>query len=410
VTAAANEHRFRVVGGSRQRFFPQSCGASYDRAMASRATIPLVALLLAATASADGQTAPAAPPPAAQPDGAAARAQRIAAANAALERELAAVAAFGHLDEFAAKAKELLATADFRFIRVKEGSVTDIALERYLGWNVVGPDEKQPLATDVARENHPFGAIVDLARQLRDHDIDFLLVTFPSKPELYPDLLVDLPDMKGFAGVAPANLRFLVELGKAGVEVLDLTPEFIAARHVADDPHDLLFLRDNQHWTPRAVEVAARRIGERVAAFPWFAPGPAREGVDFVVKPYKFDFKLLYGPEPPWSTPEPLRANQVRRAGRAAVEPVKTESPIVVLSDSFAEFHKNESADLSLQLFRFLGQPIDLVNPKGGAEFACRDALRRRGDQLKGKRLVIWLLCDQNFTTSREWRPLSLFE
>jgi hypothetical protein len=384
--------------------------------MAPHARVALAAWLLFAAAAASQQEPPAAKPPSpapAQPPPAAAdaaRAQRIAAEQVQLDRQLAAVAAFGHLDEFAATARQLLTKADFRFIRVKEGSITDIALQRWLGWNVAADGATQPLAADVAQENHPYGAIVDLARQLRAHGIDFLLVTFPSKPEIYPDLMFDLPTMDGFAGVAPANLRFLKELGKAGVEVLDLTPDFVAARHVADDPHDLLFLRDNQHWTPRAVELAAKQIAARVAAFPWFKPGPAKEGVEFVIKPYKFDFKLLYGPEPPWATPEPLRANQVRRAGRAVVEPVRADSDVVVLSDSFAEFHKAESADLSLQLYRFLGQSIDLVNPKGGAEFACRDALRRRGDKLKGKRLVIWLLCDQNFTASREWRPLPLFE
>lgn len=376
-------------------------------------TVPsllLLAAVLAPRRQAAPPPSPNAPPPPAEKSDAALRAQRIAAAQAKLEKEIAAVDAFGHQDELAVTAKALLAKADFRFIRVKEGSVTDVALQRWLEWNVPSAGERQPLATEVAVENHPFGAIADLAHQLRDHGIDFLLVTFPSKPEVYPDLLVDLPKMEGFAGITPGNLRFLHKLGEEGVEVEDLTPDFVAARHVADDPHDLLFLRDNQHWTPRAVELAARRIAERVAAYPWYRPGPAKEGVDFVVKPYKFEFKLLYGPEPPWSTPEPLRANQVRRAGRAPVEPVKADSPIVVLSDSFAEFHKSELADLSLQLYRFLGQPIDLINPKGGAEFACRDALRRRGDGMKGKKLVVWLLCDQNFTLGHEWRKLPIFQ
>ena len=378
---------------------------------AGRSLVLASLLPLAAAAAPRVQQSPPAPTaPSAPVDGDALRKQRIAAEQAKLEKSLAAVEKFGHLDEFAAAAKKLLAAADFRFLRVKEGSITDVALQRYVEWNVASAGDPRPLATEVEVENHPFGAIADLARQLREHSIDFLLVTFPSKPEVYPDLMIDLPDMEGFAGVAPANLRFLHRLGEEGVEVLDLTPDFIAARHVADDPHDLLFLRDNQHWTPRAVEVAAKKIAERVAAFPWYTPGPAKEGVDFVVKPFKFDFKLLYGPEPPWSTPEPLRANQVRRAGRAAVEPVKLQSPIVVLSDSFAEFHKAELADLSLQLYRFLGQPIDLINPRGGAEFACRDALRRRADGMKGKRLVVWLLCDQNFTLSHEWRKLPIFE
>src|SRR5262249_9490927 len=156
---------------------------------------------------------------------------------------------------------------------------------------------------------HPGPVIADLARQMREHGVEFLCVTFPSRLQLYPELLIDVKPDEKFAGMVEANTRFLQELNRQGVEVVDLAPAFAAARHVAGDDGDLLYLRSNLHWTPRGAELAAKIVAERVRAQPWFKPGVWQEGKFFDVSPRKFTFKSDFEGQAPGAPNETVVAN-----------------------------------------------------------------------------------------------------
>lgn len=356
------------------------------------------------------------------------RAERLAADRARLAADLAAVEAFGHDDAFGAALQEVRAKANGeKWWSVGDGKVSLVTVDHWLDWNRPAAGRALPTALDLELPGHPFTALADLSRQLRDHGIEFLYVSFPTRLQLDPALVVPglatprsasgaadganegtLP----FRGMVAAHTRFLQALNEAGVEVLDLAPEF-AALHDAgeEDPRRrFLYHRFNMHWTPRAIELAAQRTAERLAQMEWWKPGPYQEGKAFAVRRRVFEFMAEGNGHAPDATPEPIAVNSIAPLGAPLQKEAKQRGPIVLLGDSFADFHKEYSAAFHDQLFRFTGWPIDAIVPAGGAELQCREKLRRRGDGLAGKKVVIWLMQEAALVVSPQWKPVALFE
>jgi len=366
-----------------------------------------------AAAQAEPVASAAAPIPAATPpDAEALRAARLAADRERCEAVVRAVDAFGQVEEFTAALRGLLASKTNRFIDVRDGALTDVSCENWLSWNAPREGDGVVTALDVGSKGHPFGAIVDLDRQLRERGIDFLLVTFPTRAQLYPELFMDLPSMEGFAGICPATPRFALKLIEAGVEVLYLAPEFVAQRYgEGGDTSDQLFLKYNQHWAPRAAELSAQLVSERLAAYPWFKPGPAEEGKDWVVIEKDIDVNIVWGGQAKGAKPERHHVRGVVKPDRGRIDYVRPSSPITLLSGSFADFHKVGDCDVTSQLYRFTRWAIDKVNPKGGVEDACREELAARPDeQMLKKKIVIWMLPESAFRAGTMWRPIPIFD
>lgn len=369
----------------------------------------------------------AAPPCAAGTNDAAAQRERRAAADrAALEQASSAAAAFGREQEFAAGLERLRAAAGgAKWCDVADGKLSLVTVERWLEWNRPQPGRELPLALDFELPNHPFGAITDLARQLHAHGIEFLFVSFPTRVQLDPALVV--PGLETpraavagaagdggapFRGMVATQERFLAALAAEGVEVLDLAPEFAAAYDAGEsDPRRrLLYHRYNMHWTPRAIELAAQRTAERVAAMPWFKSGPYQEGRAFTVRRREFAFNAEGNGQAPGAQDEPIAVNAVQPLGQPIQKEAKQRGPIVLLGDSFADFHKDYAASFHDQLFRFTGWPIDVIAPAGGGELQCRVTLKRRGAGLAEKKVVVWLMQEAALTLSKEFRPLAIFD
>ncbi len=367
------------------------------------------------------QDPPPAPPPsttASPPAAADRRAQRLVRVAAELEAECAAVAAFDREKEFAAALERGLAeVGGARWWKIGDGALPRWTLQNWLQWHRPQEGRELPGALDVALEGHPFGAIVDLAQQLAAHRIEFLFVCFPSRVECYPELV--LPELAGpsipanpadpapasdrppFRGMVGQNPRFLAELTKAGVEVVDLAPVF-AEQRVAegDERRRLLYLRGNTHWTPRGAELAANVVAARLAGMEWFEPGPSREGESFQIKRRLTIFRGEGVGQAIGEPSEPVAVDAVEPLGAPPDAAQARASPILLLGDSFCRVHVEQKASFADQLLRFTGWPIDVIAPNGGVELTCRDSFARRGDGAAGKKVVIWLMPEASLVPS----------
>lgn len=344
------------------------------------------------------------------------RADRLARDRARYEALVEKVDRFGHLDEFARIGREMLEALPHsddarRFIVVRNGTLTDVSVRDWLEWNVPAKGREVLPAVDFEINHHPFDAIVDFDRQLRAHGIDFLVVSFPTRVQLYPELFMDLPSMEGFAAFCPGMSRFSLELVKAGVEVAYFADEFIAAREGPGGPDDQLYLKYNQHWTPRGAELGAKLVSERLKEYPWFRPGPAAEGADFIVRERTVNVSLVHGGTPEGAEPEVCRVNQVLRPNGRSADSVRPSSPIVLLTGSFGDFHHQNLCDFTTQLYRMTGWQIDKISPVGGVEDKTRMKLRDEGpDQLSRKKIVIWMLPEQTLRPGRGWKKIRIFD
>ena len=339
----------------------------------------------------------------------AARLARLVADREQLEKQLAAMEAFGYFEPVLEAAhRGMLDDEVESWVRVRgdRGWLSRPIVRSFYVWNTPAEGRELPVYADHELPLHPYPIIVDFAQQLRRHDIDFLLLHVPSRLQVYPELLADVPS-EGFAGMAPGATRFLLQLADEGVEVLDLTPWFVAERGYED--RDELFLDENQHWTPRGAELTAKILDQRLRQYPWFEQGPMQEGKHFQVVTRTLEYDRAGKSAPPGFRPQKFQAQTlegITTLETRALPPDASnqQSPIAILGGSYLGFMSGRKCDLSTQIMRFTGHPLDVVADRGGGILTTRQTLRERRDELKRKHIVIWLLSSCNFEPGEEWQ------
>ena len=260
----------------------------------------------------------------------------------------------------------------------------------------------------------PLTAILDFQRQLDKAGIELLFVPVPPKAVVYPDRLAEATSFEiPPPALFPQYGAFYRLLRKEGVEVLDLTPEFLADRRQQEDP---LYCRHDTHWSGRACVLAARRIAAILRERAWCEEIPQR--------PFAHEWRTIEIAGDLWrslgeeSLPkERLRLRFVGARTDAGLEPIPPDpsSPVLLLGDSHTlVFHAGgdmhaRGAGLIDQLAVELGWAVDLLGVRGSGSTSARISLYRRfrgdPDYLAAKKLVIWCLNAREFTESVDgWR------
>ena len=108
-------------------------------------------------------------------------------------------------------------------------------------------------------------------------------------------------------------------------------------------------------------------------------------------------------------------AGKKQASGIAALEPSR-DSPVLLIGDSHTlVFHDptlfGPGGGLPDQLAVRFGFPVDLIGVRGSGANSPRIDLLRRGDNLKGKKLVIWCFSFREFTESTSgWRKIRVMK
>jgi hypothetical protein len=258
---------------------------------------------------------------------------------------------------------------------------------------------------------NPLPVIVEFQKALAARGVDFLFVPVPTKVEIYPERLD--PKLSSFAGevVNPYGRKFLLALSKAGVEVVDLLPAFLEARAARES--ELVFQRQDTHWTDPGLRLAAGLISARIKKYPWYEE-LSRRSRRFTTRQVKFQrlgdlhSRLPEGLKARYE-PEQLLANQVLDERGAPYED-DADSPVVVLGDSFTGVYQlmdAEHAGLSAHIAKNIGYPADLVMSYGGGPNVRNKLMRRGAAALEAKKLVIWVMTARDLHDFWEdWEPL----
>lgn len=262
------------------------------------------------------------------------------------------------------------------------------------------------------KNKNPLPIIVEFKRELESLGVDFLFVPVPTKVEVYPEKLgADRLDQQI---VNPYFRKFLLSLSKAGVEVVDLLPAFLEAKAAKGSGEaQLLFQRQDTHWTDRGLRLAAERLSARIKKYPWY-PALARQGRTFTERETTFtrfgDLQSrLPEAEQKKYTPETLLAHQVLGPDRKPYED-DADSPVVLLSDSFGGVYQltdAEHAGVSAHVARGISYPLDLVMSYGGGPNVRQKLMRRGRESLGTKKLVIWLMTARDlYNYWEDWESL----
>jgi len=259
----------------------------------------------------------------------------------------------------------------------------------------------------------PMPAILDFAEQLKKNGVQLILMPVPPKAVIYPDRLwKDVQVSAERERLDAVHAEFYALLRKNGIDVLDLTPVFAAARQEEEEP---LYCQTDSHWSCRGIRVAARdaasRIRERLKE-------SGRNTVSMKAMESRVTFsgdlvRLL-------GVSSESEARMLRRVTDAAGMPLSPDegAGVLILADSHGlVFHAGgdmhaEGAGLFEQVSFELGYPVDLIAVRGSGATPARINLLRKIQRdpgyLQRKKIVLWCFSAREFTESDGWRIVPL--
>ena len=120
---------------------------------------------------------------------------------------------------------------------------------------LLGPGANRPIRQAVLDEG--LRRLVEFDRAVRQSGFRFVVLPIPNKENIYYDLLPE-PRRPDFLDQVVAGAR------NAGIEIVDLQPDFRAARAEGA----LLYHLDDTHWTAAGVRIGARALARALTREP----------------------------------------------------------------------------------------------------------------------------------------------
>ena len=294
------------------------------------------------------------------------------------------------------------------------------AMKGLTGYGPLKPEPPSPMKDPTVKGWSPaLPAIEKFSAQLKERGIDLVMVPLPVKPMIYPEM-IDGKDHSGPVRHADSDALY-AKLREAGVDVLDLSDTFWQRKQSGEQ----MFLKQDTHWTSDTMREAARLVAEHVKSKPYFEgletnaefdEQSAERGFvgDLVNKLELQDSELFQE--------EKQLVSIINDAATGMIVEDDTKSPVVLLGDSFVNVfdapdigfgdpnwrpkHENDrepliGAGFRRHLARELGMTIDTIAINGGAASKVRQDFALRPDnQVREKKVVIWLLASRDLFLS----------
>ncbi len=288
---------------------------------------------------------------------------------------------------------------------------------RHMGTGKFWGEDANP--TRATKNPDPFAAIVDLNAKLDALGIQLILMPAPPRAAVYPDKMIGgLPvDGNGIPKrIDVHHQQFYQELQDAGVQVIDLTDDFLAARktEAVDGP---LCLTQDTHWSTRGVEIATQRLIEALEGTEWPEDTPRIETHLLPEETLKVKGDLVdrvpeFGPSEMEIT---VRRASSKPGSFEKISP-DADSPLLMLTDSHGlVFHSGgdmlmEGAGIADRVAHELGMKVDLMAMRGSGSSVRRELARRflTSDDEQKKKVLVYIFAARAFTESRNWSPVPL--
>ena len=247
--------------------------------------------------------------------------------------------------------------------------------------------------------NSPVYAIKRFADQLDNFGARLILVSIPSKAMIYPEKINH--NIKGPISHPDAQ-RLVSELNSLpNLDVLDLTRSLFNLKKDTK-----VFLKQDTHWTPEAMEEAAKIIANHINSMDI--------NIDKVnLNPKQKEERKAYG-----DLVEKINIWDGAFSQESVIaKPIKgntrdRNSEIILLGDSFTNIYSSNeglgwgnNAGLPEHIASNVGIPIDVISINGGGATEVRKKLaQRRGcsEDMKNKKVVIWAITCRDLFLSQE--------
>ena len=258
----------------------------------------------------------------------------------------------------------------------------------------------------------PLPAILDFRDQLKKAGIDLLVVPVPAKATIYPEQIVPGAVNSETARLDSADSEFLAVLKKNGVTVIDLVPPFLQFKK--DHPDQLLYSKEDTHWSGFGIGVASDLIAAAVRQETWFGSVPQSK-FSTATAPVSVTGDLVGLMTTDKPGPESVVLTSVSDSAGKPVQ-MNHQSPLLLLGDSHnliysvGEDMLALSSGLPENLDAKIGFAADVVGVRGSGATPARINLARHGDSLSGKKMVVWVFTVREFTEGQGWRKVPVIK
>ncbi len=265
------------------------------------------------------------------------------------------------------------------------------------------PDSDNPLVR--LRE---FNAL--LAKQ----GVTLLFCPVPNKSDVYFEKLPAGSVPPESTIINPYGRKFLTDLERAGIGVIDLLPVFLSAKRDDAGSPEALYQKHDTHWTSRGLSLAAKCIAARIRALPWYgaaATSPIRYSFRDTTFPRLGDLvdKLPESQQPAFPADE-ISGQQVLNPDGTLYKANNPDAPILLIGDSFTgvfELIDCKGAGVGAHIAAETGLPVDIITSWGGGPLVRDKMLRARKKLLGKKKVVIYLMTARDlYKYSQHWKPV----
>ncbi|MBN1128068.1 MAG: hypothetical protein JXA71_03735 [Chitinispirillaceae bacterium] len=268
--------------------------------------------------------------------------------------------------------------------------------------------------TAQAKGKNPLPVLREFKSYLDRNNISLLFCVVPNKSDVYYEKLpVDAPADPGVI-INPWGRKFLSDLENAGIEVVDLLPDFLAAKKGDAKNREALYQKNDTHWTLRGLLVAARLIAGRIKQYPWYRELENGK-VAFSLKDtvcFRLGDIVDRMPESDRRgyPADRMAAQQVLNPDGSLYKASRPDAPIMLIGDSFTgvfELIDCKGAGVGAHIAAECGVPVDVITSWGGGPLVRDKMLRARKNDLPKKRLVVYLMVARDlFNYSQSWLPM----
>ena len=242
-------------------------------------------------------------------------------------------------------------------------------------------------------------AIIRFTGQLKDRGVPLLIIPIPMKAAIYPEYITGTDPEESEAPLYHACQPPLYEqLTKAGADVQDITAAMLQLK----ERKKPVFHKQDSRWTPDAMQVLAKAIADHVrkkypgaaAGNPMIIDAKAQEASGYGDLATRLHVDSPYG-------------GYAQEQALLLSFPTITNdpsSPVVLMGDDFARIYDDPAlgftpsaepsrASFAEHLALYLGRNIDtLAQVEGSATAVRRQFADRLDDDVRAKKMVIWLL------------------
>ncbi len=273
------------------------------------------------------------------------------------------------------------------------------------GWLQYQPDVDYVTAPPFAIEP-PLTAILDFQAQLAARGIRLLVVPVPVKPQVHPESLARGPVVAPLRN--PSETSLMQALRQQGVAVLELAEPLVRVART----HGRAYLKTDTHWTPAAMQEAARLAADALlatGALEAVEAGAVERDTRTVTRSGDITDMLALPDSQTLIPPETVTHTRVT---------IPSSPPqVLLLGDSFSNIYSleamgwGEAGGFGEHLGAALRRPVlSLLRNDAGAS-ATRELLAldlARGiDRLAGIRVVVWQFAMREFRNG-DWRMIAL--